>query len=282
MSVDLSIKKNIDYFMVRGQSIKIFLVDGTPSGIKAVELSNWTGKGIVFSKGLISQLAQRKEAFKPGIYILTGADPENISRNKVYIGEAENIFNRMKQHSNDESKDFWENTVFFTSKDENLTKSHIKYLESRIISISKESGRQTIANSTSPEPTPLPESEIADMETFLDHMKMILPIMGFDFMEPSINTKYQNDFKFPLFHMNPVGTNASAKVINGKLIVLKGSTARKEGVKTWTSYKSLREELIMEKVLISQDEKIINLQEIMNSTARQLQLRLYLLATKMA
>src|SRR5207245_7930473 len=75
------------------------------------------------------ELLAREELEKAGIYILIGSDPlTNAPR--AYIGEAEIIRDRLKQHK---TKEFWVSAIVFVSKDENLTKAHVRYLESRLL-----------------------------------------------------------------------------------------------------------------------------------------------------
>jgi len=70
----------------------------------------------------LDDLLLREELDKAGVYILTGADPLSGSP-RAYIGEAEIIRERLKQHK---SKEFWTSAVVFVSKDENLTKGHVR------------------------------------------------------------------------------------------------------------------------------------------------------------
>jgi hypothetical protein len=71
----------------------------------------------------------REELGKTGVYILIGSDPQT-NEPFAYIGEAEILRDRLKQHK---TKEFWVSVIAFLSKDENLTKAHIRYLESRIL-----------------------------------------------------------------------------------------------------------------------------------------------------
>lgn len=103
----------------------------------------------------------------------------------VSIGEAENLKKRMKQHLADSEKDFFE-LVAFVSKDEMLTKSHIKYLESKIIGLAREAKAAEIDNSVSPELTTLPEADRSDMEYYLEQIKLILPVVNFMFLIPAV------------------------------------------------------------------------------------------------
>ena len=111
--------------MSYAKTIKIFLIDGDPNGRMSCELSNWTGKAFKIPRIKIKECVDRKELVSTGIYLLFGKSEDNIDQ--VYIGEAESILKRLNQHLT--QKDFWNETIVFISKDENLNKAHIKYIE---------------------------------------------------------------------------------------------------------------------------------------------------------
>ena len=113
-----------------GKTIRIYLNDGTVTGIRHAEIVNWTGQAISSPRTKIKMLSDWEESRKPGVYFLFGIDEES-GQDAVYIGEAENVFERLQHHI--ANKDFWNEVIFFTNKDENLTKSHVKYLESGLI-----------------------------------------------------------------------------------------------------------------------------------------------------
>src|SRR3954463_3936473 len=115
---------------MNGRTIRIYLVDGVPNGILTAEIINWTGKVVVAPRAQLDQLASRPEARRTGLYLLIGTDPESPTRDLVYVGEGDSVFERLLKHNRDEGKDFWSQTVLVISKDENLTKSHVRYLES--------------------------------------------------------------------------------------------------------------------------------------------------------
>ena len=106
-------------------TIKIFLAHGDPKRLRTAELSNWTGKAVAGPRSEFDSVLARDESQNSGVYLLTGTDPET-GKSAVYIGEAESIRDRVKGHLD---KDFWNHISFFISKDENLTKAHIRYLE---------------------------------------------------------------------------------------------------------------------------------------------------------
>lgn len=232
--------------MNHGKTIRIYLVDGTPTGTLTAEIMNWTGKVLVFSRGQLADVARREEAHRTGVYFLVGADPENPPREWVYVGEADDVLARLAIHSRDERRDFWERTVVVISKDENLTKAHVRYLESRLLQKAREANRARVVNDTSPPLPALPEPDAADMEYFLEQLVMMMPVLGFSFLQasPRIEAAPPTSPDSPLFRLTAAGVRAEARVIDGQLVVLKGSTARKQGVESWTSYRNLRAELI--------------------------------------
>ena len=132
--VPLHYIKTNDKMANRGRKITLFLIDGDPNGRIMCELSNWSGKAYKIPRNHIKNSDDRDDLNNTGVYILFGKN-EN-GNNLAYIGEAENIKQRLLQHRG--SKDFWNETIVFISKDNNLNKAHIKYLESRLYDIAKE------------------------------------------------------------------------------------------------------------------------------------------------
>lgn len=241
--------------MTNGKTIRIYLVDGEPTGIRTVELSNWSGKALVGQRSQLATLAKRPEAKRTGVYMLVGPDPVHIGRDRLYIGEGDNVLDRLIAHDRDTSKDFWTQVVLFISKDENLTKAHVRYLERALIDLAKVAARVPLANANHPDTRLLPEPDIADMTYFLDQIQLLLPVLGFTFLQPvptaeQLLQAQEGDSVSPLFVMSPVGTAATAREFQGDFIVLKGSTARKEGVASWTAYRQLRDQLVQEGQLV--------------------------------
>ncbi len=155
-------------------TIKLFLPTGDATGIRTAEISNWTGKAIAGPRSEIEGLLKRPELDSPGVYLLLGQDDSGEPR--IYIGEAECVKTRLRQHK---EKEFWVQLIAFTSKDENLTKGHIKYLEAELIKKALETGKAVLENNQGGNAA-LPESDIADMEVFLSKLYQLLPVLGTD------------------------------------------------------------------------------------------------------
>jgi len=242
--------------MVQGKTIRLYLVDGVPTGMLTAEIINWTGKVIVSSRAQLPGLAVRDEAKRTGIYCLIGEDPENLSHDCVYIGESDDVLTRLTEHNRDvrQRLDFWTRSIIVISKDQNITKSHARYLEARLIQMVHAAGRATLINGTSPPAPPLPEPDIADMEYFLEQIQLILPVLGFSFLRPKPSSPPDAPLGTnapPIFRLEAVGVKATAREVDDEFVVLKGSMARRQGTPSWRdSYKNLRDYLRDDRKLV--------------------------------
>ena len=160
-------------------TIKLFLPRGDAKSLRTAEISNWTGKAVAAPRTELDELLAREELEKAGVYILIGSDPlTNAAR--AYIGEAEVIRERLKQHK---TKEFWVSAIVFVSKDENLTKAHVRFLESRLLAEAAQIGRFTLEQNQAGG-SRLPESDREDMEVFLARIRQLLPVLGSDILAP--------------------------------------------------------------------------------------------------
>lgn len=200
-------------------TIKIFLVHGDAKRLRTAELSNWTGKAVAGPRSEFDSVLARDESHNSGVYFLTGIDPET-GTNTVYIGEAESIRDRVKSHLD---KDFWNHIVFITSKDENLTKSHIRYLEGRLIDQAKQAGRAQVKNSQG-SGARLPESDREDMEIFLKKIHQLLPVLGVEVLVPT-SIKAAGATELELLSCEIKGLKATGHLTPNGIVVLAGSQA---------------------------------------------------------
>lgn len=164
-------------------TIKIFLVHGDPKRLRTAEISNWSGKAVAGPRSEFDELLTREESQNAGVYFLSGNDPES-GRPAIYIGEAEAIKDRVKAHL---EKDFWNQIAYFISKDETLTKAHIRYLEGRLIEQARQASRAVVTNGQG-SGAKLPESDREDMEIFLGKIHQLLPVLGIELLMPAAST----------------------------------------------------------------------------------------------
>jgi hypothetical protein len=158
-----------------GRKVTVFMLDGTPTGSKTVEIGNWSGRAIFSPRANLKGLLARPEFLVQGVYFLQSESEDARFENSIYIGEAEELASRMKQHIAD--RDF-EAVVCFSSRDEALTKAHAKYLEAKLIQLAREAKTSWVENGTNPKGAKLSEAECSDMDYFIDQIKLILPLLG--------------------------------------------------------------------------------------------------------
>lgn len=229
--------------MASGRSVRLYLVDGVASGILTAEIMNWTGHVLAAPRTRIESVLKRDELARTGIYFLIGPDNQDSGLDRVYVGEGDEIGKRLYLHNKE--KDFWERFIAVTSKDMNLTKAHVRYLEGRLISMLKSARKVVVENANSPDFKLLPEADIADMEAFLEEIGLVLPVIGVTFLQTtsrrrSVEVDHSENSAVPgfdvtnngnlfsknvVFKLDNVRAKISAKAIeaDGEFILLSGS-----------------------------------------------------------
>jgi len=237
----------MDYTTARPFSIRIFLPDGRPDGLRIVEKSNWTGCGLVCPRQLLPTAKARLEFERPGVYVLVGPSPES-DLPMLYIGEGDPVRPRLEDHF--AKKDFWTWVVFFMAKDGSLNKAHVQYLESRLVALAKETKRSKLDNANVPAAPALSEPDRADVESFLLDILSIFPLVGLSaFQRPVADQAHQR-----LLHATGKGVQARGYESAQGFVVLQGSGVVCEEVPSIPrNVQEMRAELIEQAVINTQD-----------------------------
>ncbi|CAN5423888.1 GIY-YIG nuclease family protein [soil metagenome] len=227
-------------------TIKLFLIHGDPKRLRTAEISNWSGKAVAAPRTEFDEFLARDELAQSGVYILTGADALS-GEPHAYVGEAEVLRDRLKIHK---SLDFWVQATAFVSKDENLTKSHIRYLEGRLIGHAQFAGRTKLTNAQA-SGAKLPESDREDMEVFLTKVHQLLPVLGSDILTPVVQPKTPGQ-KSVLLYCEIKGLRATGERTPDGFVVFTGSQAvptLRASVEKYPYLGALREKLLKEGTL---------------------------------
>jgi hypothetical protein len=155
-------------------SIRIFVADGDPDGLRIVDRIGWSGKALVFPRTSYAQVKQRAESNETGVYLLIGPSESGLGETR-YIGEGDPVRPRLDNHFS--KKDFWTRAVFFIAPTV-FNKAHVQYLESSLLRLAREANRVTLDNANTPAPPTLSEPERTDMEAFLQNILLLLPLFG--------------------------------------------------------------------------------------------------------
>lgn len=220
--------------MAYGKSIELFLVNGTADSLIIAELSNWNGKAIKIPRIEVSS-CDRDDITQAGVYFLFCK--EDDGSDSVYIGEAENVKDRLVQHLRDyqseKEKYYWSTAVVFIGRD--LNKALIRYLENRFVEIARASKRYLVLTKNTYRNTVMKESQVAVMEEFVDNVKILINALGYKALEPfaqmdSSTTLVDNE----LLYITSGSVNATGKVTAEGFVVFAGATVNEK-----TSVKSL-------------------------------------------
>ena len=226
-----------------GFSVRIFVPSGEPEGLRVIEKSNWTGQGLVFPRSLFPEVRAREELGRTGVYVLWEAGTSG-QLPRVYVGEGDLLRPRLDSHV--KSKDFWTHGVIFTSKDQNLNKAHVQYLEARLLRLADETKRCELDNGNVPTVPSLSDADTADAESYLADMLLCLPLMGVSFFEkPKSPTRSTRDF-----FLNAKGIRARAfEEVAGFVVRADSQAVKKEVVSIHGYLSELRRVLLNQGIL---------------------------------
>lgn len=235
--------------MAYGKSIELFLVNGNAESLVTAELSNWNGKAIKIPRIEVPSCV-REDIKGVGVDFLfcEEADGEHA----VYIGEAENALDRLNSHIRDYSagkeKYYWNTAVVIIGRD--LNKALIRYLEDRLVALTRDAGRYQVLTKNTYKNTVLKESQVATMEEFLDNIKILISALGYKVLTP---VPQATDSTVYLYCKGQSGANAKGFLSSEGFTVLKGSSISDHTVPSFESrgktYFNLRNRLIEEKLI---------------------------------
>jgi len=232
---------------LRPFSIHMFLPDGSADGLRIIGKSNWTGIGVLVPRATLDRARKRDEFKRTGIYILAGQD-DRTDETTVYVGQGDPIGPRLDSHLS--SKDFWTSATFFVTRDDSLNKAHIGYLESRLIRIATELKRVKLDNANSPQVPGLSEADVADMESFLEDMLAILPLIGIDAFEAPPMLEPERLILF----LTGKGIHAQGYESAQGFVVQAGSEAVIEETPSLQPFQSALRKRLIEQFVMSLDE----------------------------
>lgn len=238
--------------MSYGKSIELFLVNGSPDSIITAELSNWNGKALKIPRIDVPS-CKREDITQAGVYFLFCKEDDNTE--SVYIGEAENVKERLVQHMRDyqaeKEKYYWNTAVIFIGRD--LNKALIRYLENRLVEIARDCKRYKILTKNTYRNTVMKESQIAVMEEFIDNIKILINALGYRVLEPVLHKQIENvsPLDDEMLSIESGNVKASGKVTTEGFVVLKGATVNaKTSEKSLTpGAKKLREKYFQEELV---------------------------------
>ena len=225
--------------MAYGKSIELFLANGTADSLITAELSNWNGKAIKIPRIEVAD-CKRDDIKSAGVYFLF-CKTEDEDMDSVYIGEAENVQERLVQHlrdfNADKEKYEWNTAVIFIGRD--LNKALIRYLENRLVEIARECKRYEVLTKNTYKNTVMKESQIAAMEEFIDNVKVLINALGYKVLEPKLHKQLENSVDNEMLYLMTGTVDAKGIITTEGFVLLAGALINEK-----TSEKSLSKGMI--------------------------------------
>lgn len=239
----------------RGKSINLFLMDGEANGRIKCTLANWTGVAYKIPRVALDKCKGRDDLKQSGVYFLFGIS-DQTGEDVVYIGQAgvrkngEGILYRLQEHRRNPDKDYWTDAVVFTTSNNSFGPTEISYLENRFANMAVGAKRYLVKNGNDPTPGNITEEKESELEEFIDYAKIVMGTFGYKVFEPlsqpvviALGTEAGTVQESQIFFIKRSGANAKAQLTNEGVVVLAGSTIRKDTVPSCPDYvKSARED----------------------------------------
>lgn len=161
-----------------GFTIRIFVPDGDPDGVRIIDRMASTGLAISFPRARWPHIKSRPEFSRAGIYILSGYANEDTDLPTLYIGQGDGVLDRIDSHY--QTKDFWDWGFAFVTKstDSGFNRAHITWLEHMLITRARQADRSRLDNGNTPGEPTLSEADKADTRLFLREILQVLPLVG--------------------------------------------------------------------------------------------------------
>ena len=221
----------------QGRTIQIFLPDGNPRGIRLAEITSRTVQVLQIPRAHFDDAANRSGLEGPGIYFLI-ADSNDGTVPRLYLGEAEDCIDRLKQHH--KQKEFWSIALAASSKTRFFTKGHVKWLEWYCHKLIAEASRYALENAAAPTEPYVSEPVKADLLDNFDTMRTLIGTLGFPLFDPLVRVS-------PAAQLICKGRDAEARgeYTEDGLVVLMGSTANlQEAPSSGVTVRNIRRRLL--------------------------------------
>lgn len=200
------------------RTIQIFLPNGDPSGIRVAEVTTSIVRLIEVPRNQVGEFLKMLEAHQVGLYFLVGRE----NQDEVYIGQSGDVGHRLGQHLKDDSKD-WERALVLISLTNNLTQTHVLYLESLSIEKARQCGRYELVNGNRGQKPHTPIPLKADCDEIHRVGSLLLATLGYPIFEALVDAEEAATEE--VFYCKRGGVDAKAFYTNEGMVILKGSSA---------------------------------------------------------
>lgn len=184
------------------RSIVILLETGEADGPRVAHLPMSTIRAFAFQREDMPRALELFEARwkKAGAYILFGnavAPQGNVEEPTVYIGESEQVSNRVRNHYSQagnagaDNYAYWANTIVLVSDDDSLSKGHVRHIESELFKLAAANGEWEVKSGRDPADGAggLPRHDAVPADRFVAEARLLCGVLGLDVfkLQPVVN-----------------------------------------------------------------------------------------------
>ena len=242
--------------MQKSRTITLNLLHGNPFGVKLISFSNRLILWLSFSRKDFEIAKTRKECDQSGVYFLIGQNENNDS--VVYIWQATKLIQRLSHHYQDTDKDFWNQAIVFTTRDDSLKETDINFLERELIKIAKGSDRFMVYNKTAWNNCLADEFKIDDLRDFIDDLKILLSSLGFHILQDRVAIE---STKKKYFCKRKEGTMWMGYYTEEGFLVLKWSKWVSVNQAKYLNVYNSQQRFLSEHIIEKQDDSIVFLKD---------------------
>lgn len=237
------------------KTIQIYLPGGDPRGIRIAEITTRIVQVIEIPRNLLATFLRMPECGQVAVYFLLGGD-ENEGFSKVYVGQTGDLKSRLVNHN--QKKDFWGKALVLISKTNSLTQTHALYLEWQCIKAIGNANRFNCENGNEGSKPHTPPPLEADCNEIFETGSTLLATLGFPLFD-SVGISSVINKEEEIFFCKGSGADGRAIYTNEGLVVLKGSSGRKENVPSihGTIEEKNRHKLIDSGIMIEQNGRYV-------------------------
>ncbi len=227
------------------RAIRILLTDGTPEGVRIIDCGT-TVLAFVVPRLKLAEAKNYEELSRPALYFLINTDGD-----QAYVGEAENFYNRIKNH--DQNKDWWDVAVAFVSATKELDKAGVKYLESLAVERAQ-NGSIRVENKTAPVRNHISRFDVGRLENMLEDAQLILTSLNYDVLASPQSAKEDTE---DVWYINHKGVSARGEYRGSQFVIFAGSTMHVAATDAWKrdfpNQSVIRETVLADKADVSGD-----------------------------
>lgn len=235
------------------KTIQIFLPSGDPRGLRIAEITTRIVQVIEVPRTRLDEFARMPESAQVGLYFLFGSADDGTEP-QVYIGQTGDLRARLASHH--AKKEFWQRALVVVSRTNSLTQTHALFLEWHCLKRAAELGRFAIENGNAGSKPHTPAPLEADCLEIFETAGILLATLGFPVFEPISGGGQSNR---ETFFCNAAGSDGRGLYTDDGMVVLKGSSGRKENVPSirGTSDERFRLKLIESGVLSVVEDRVV-------------------------